>query len=424
VILTSLAHISRILTGFFLIKIISTELGPDGFGRLGHYMSMIAILTVLSGGGIFNGVIKYVSEFRSKPIKLMRFISSAASYSLFVGLLIFGIGVVFSKYISIILFGTEDFSWTIILLSIVQLLLGFSMLVNGIANGLKATYVFVSIQIFGNVLSIPAVYILTSLYGLKGAAVGLAFSLASFTLPAYYYYKTSHLKKLVKISFVTNRHFYNLFGYSAMALMSAITFPIVEILIRQMIVYHLDYTSAGIWQAGIKLSSAYVGFFTMFLALYFVPIISEQENKKIISHQIFLYIFVLSLVFIMGASVFYIFREHVVFILFSEKFNILNQIIYYQLIGDYFKIVAYVIGYVAVAKAATKLYIFAEIFQSVLFFVLSRILFSMNQDIVSIMQAYVCTYFLYFVVCLISLYIYLMKKNTRPIGAVDGEILC
>ena len=48
---------SKLIAGLAIVKIIAITLGADGLGRLGQFMSLISMVTILAGGGIASGVI-------------------------------------------------------------------------------------------------------------------------------------------------------------------------------------------------------------------------------------------------------------------------------------------------------------------------------------------------------------------------------
>ena len=80
--LTVASQTSKIAVGFILIKLIAVYLGAGGMGLLGNFMSLVAMLSLMAGGGISNGVIKYVAEYKKQPRRLAEFIGSAKLYSL------------------------------------------------------------------------------------------------------------------------------------------------------------------------------------------------------------------------------------------------------------------------------------------------------------------------------------------------------
>lgn len=195
-----------------------------------------------------------------------------------------------------------------------------------------------------------------------------------------------------------------------MLVFSTISFPLVEILIRQMLIRQVGFHDAGIWQASIRLSAAYLGFFTVFLGFYFMPRVSQQADKRVLSTLVLRYLIFVQAAFLLGALTLYLGRGFFISLLFSEDFSTLNNLIVYQLVGDFFKISSYVFGFVAVAKAATKLYIASEIIQGGVFLGLASLMSFTAHGVESVMQAYMLTYMLYFFVSAGSVIFYLRRK--------------
>lgn len=414
--LTSTAHLSKIVVGFLLLKLIAFYLGTEGLGTLGHFMSAVTIVTLLAGGGIVNGVIKYVAEYRFQPRKMLNFVSIATAYSFYFAVVVLLFGVVFSKLISEFLFGSGDFYWVVIFLAVAQLGFAFSNMVTGVCNGLRDTGTFAKIQMIGNLAALPVAWGLVANYTLAGAAIAIVSVFLMCVFPAWYFYRDSAFYRRVSFLKISRAGFKKLSSFSLMLLTSALTFPVVEIIVREFLIRNSGYAEAGIWQGSIKLSSAYLGFFGVFLAYYFMPLISAENEKSIISRHVFKFTLLVMGAYFIGALTLYTGRAFFIPLLLSEDFSKLEGLILYQLIGDFFKISAYVFGFVAVAKAATKLYIVAELVQGLLF--LSFVFLSFNQSgVESVMVGYMLTYICYFLLALVFFVIWIHKKTLLSWGA-------
>lgn len=411
--LTSLAHGAKILAGFALLKIMAVYLGPDGIGQLGHMMSVVSILTVLSGGGIINGVVKYTSEYRNRPVVLFRFVSASASYATCFALVVMLLGIIFSVPIARLVFNNGDMYPIICTLAVMQLFFAFANIVFGVSNGLMDTKIFAFSQLFGSLMSIPLFWIVIYYFSVSGAALSMVFASSLCAIPAFFYFKKSNFWNRINLSLSLSNGFSKLFSYTVMLLFSTVCFPIVEIFIRQILITQVGFHDAGIWQASIRLSAAYLGFFTVFLGFYFMPKASLQSERSKLAVLVLKCLIFVQAAFLLGALVLYLGRGFFVTLLFSEDFSPLKELIAYQLVGDFFKISSYVFGFIAVAKAATKLYIAAEIIQGGVFFGIATLLSSRAPGVESVMQAYMLTYILYFVVSATSAVVYFRRRNGR-----------
>ncbi|MDG6777368.1 O-antigen translocase [Thiomicrorhabdus sp. zzn3] len=408
--LIGMAQFSKIALGLFLIKIVAYFLGPEGLGRLGHLISLVAFLTIISGGGIQNAIVKYVSEYRAKPIFLVSFINASAGYSLIVSLFFLFVFSVFSKEIAQFLFSDPSLYWTIVAVSFFQILMAFNKLVASVANGFKNTKVYAVSQVSGNLLAIPLIWWLVYAYGFVGGIFAVFISYLTMFLPSLYFYKKSFLWKIRKSRRKFFKKYDRLYGFSLMALVSAVTFPLVEIYIRQMIIGYSGYEEAGIWQAAIKISSVYVGFFGLFLAYYFVPSISPEENIQKIKSMVWKYLIVVGGLFSLGAAIFYLGRGYFIPLLLSDEFLSLSDVIQLQLIGDFFKILAFVIGFVFVAKAIVWIYIAMEVLQGVLLVLFTSFLYGADPQIQSVFEGYILTN-VSFLIVLASIYYWYLKSS-------------
>ncbi|WP_077521788.1 O-antigen translocase [Metapseudomonas resinovorans] len=397
--LTSSAHLSKLLVGFILLKFIALYLGAEGLGTLGHFMSAVTIVTLLAGGGVVNGIIKYVSEYRTQSRRLLGFISAATTYSCSFAVIVLVGGVAFSKPISGFLFGSAGFYWVVMLLAVAQLGFAFTNMVTGVCNGLRDTKTYAKIQMIGNLAALPVAWILVANYGVAGAAIAIVSVFFIGVFPAWYFFRVSPFFGRISFAAINGDDFKKLSSFTLMLATSALAFPIVEIIVREFLIRQSGYAEAGIWQGAIKLSSAYLGFFGVFLAYYFMPLISAEKDKQVIRHHVMRFMLLIMGLFFIGAVTLYGGRSFIVPLLLSKEFIPLESLIIYQLIGDFFKISAYVIGFVGVAKAATKVYVGAEILQSILFLGLAVLLGSSLGGAKGVFIGYMLAYAFYFIVC-------------------------
>lgn len=420
-VLTSCAHLSRIVMGLVLIKIIAFYLGAEGMGQIGQFMSMATMVYMVAGGGVTNAVIKYVAEYASSPKQLLRFLSTATTYSVVFSCALLCVGVIFSKVIAIAVFKNSGMYWIIIALAFAQLLFAFVNLVVGVSNGLMQTEVYSKIQIIGSALALPIIWVLIVQFGLAGAALSVLVVYAITCVPAFYFYVNSRFVGKVKLRKLKMFEFKRISAFTVMMLTSALTFPVVEMMIRHVLIESSGYAAAGIWQGAVKLSSAYLGFFTVFLAYYFMPTISRLDNKREIGRITIKFLISMMLLFSIGASVFYVGRNFLIPLILADSFDALGDVIVYQLLGDLFRVSSYVIGFIAVAKAATKIYIAAELLQNGLFLLFAMLMLHLYGDIRAVMISYAVTYIIYFIVSAIFFGFYL---KAAPLHRKENASSC
>lgn len=410
--LTTMAHLMKIGLGFIFLKLSAVYLGVQEVGLLGQFASLVALLFLVAGGGIGNGVIKYVAELRFNPRSLLTFILAAKTYAIMFGVSIFIFCTVFSLQISNYVFGDSSFYWVIIFLGFSQIGFAFSSLVIGVANGLADTKTYALIQIFGYSLALPIVWLLIKYFGVLGAALALVMMFLSNSLPSYYFYKNSKFNnKVVGIKIVRD-DFKKLSIFSFMALAGAISFPLVELIVRSALISNIGHEAAGLWQASIKISSAYMGFFIVFLSVYFMPLVSAQKNKNDISKLVVRYMTIIALIFLVGAVTFYLMRDYLILLLLSEEFSGLASVVHYQLMGDFFRVLSFVIGFVVIGKAALKIYLVGELAQGITFCWLSLYFLDMNHGLKGVLFAHFLMNIIYFGCSCIAFIFYVRRGRS------------
>ena len=384
-----------------ILKMIAVTLGPVGMGVLGNFMSLTTMISVFSGGGIATGITKYVAEYKSRPKRLIEFIGSAFAFgSLFSAIFLFGT-LVFSKQISLALFGSDEFYWLILTIGIAQIVCFFGTAVVSVANGLNRQDIFAIVTIVGYTIAIPIAFVLISTNGISGAAIALLVVASAAGVPAIYFAMRSPITRLIRIElnkYDTNR----LMRYSLMALVSALVFPLVEISIRTLIIELLGHGDAGLWQAMTRLSGAYLGLFTLYLSTTYMPLLSALNERALVSRTVLGNLLRVGIVFSVFSLLVYFLKEDIVIALYSPEFIGVSGIVLWYLIGDLFRICSYVIGFLGVAKAALKLYVFCELFQAISLVGLSYFTLRGGGKLIDVAQAYALAYFLYFIMMLFA----------------------
>lgn len=405
---TAIAHFSKLLVALLTIKLIAVSVGPEGLGFLGNYMSLISIATALAGGGVITGVVKYVSEFPRGSERQKAFIGNALVYSVIFSVLVVLIGCLLIEPISYYIFGSVEYSGYLVLFLFIQFVAALVNLAYGVLNGLQRNVGYAFVVVVGNISSLALAYYSITYYDMAGAVTALALPLVLPLLPIIFIFSK------YKISFDFSFMYFlsdckRLSRFTLMLIVSAVCFPVVEIFVRSNIAESVGADAVGIWQAMIRLSGAYLSFFSVFLSFYLVPKISGENNKIQILRSVCLTMFFLSICF--GGMLFFVLliKDQLVIFVFSENFLDVAKYLAMQMIGDYFRIMGWVIGFVVVAKAATKLYVASELFQGLIFMVMTYVLFLFSKEVSSVIFAYLITCISYFVMCVIGFFIFMRK---------------
>ncbi len=402
--------LSRLLAGLVVVKIIAVYVGADGLGRLGQFMSLVTIVTTLAGGGISTGIVKYVAEHRADRAALSGYLGAASWITLVASLALGVLLLILAPYLSEVLLGSVDHAGVIRMLAFVQALIAASNLLMGLVNGHQRVKAFAAINIASVVLGAAGMALACARYGITGAMVGLMWMASCqllFLLPWYRLGLGFEWRRLrPQWDAARVRRFT---AFSVMLLATASTMQLTQIVIRQIIEAAGGWQEVGYWQAVVKVSDAYLQFVTVVLGSYYLPRLAEKpgpaETHALVTAA---YKLALPVLVLLTGGVFAL-RHVLIPVIFSDEFRPAAAYFPGQLVGDFFKVAAYIVAYVAVARASTRVYVGAEVFQALLL-VVSSYLMVQQFGALGATYAYAMTYMIYFVVCYLVYRTYLSQS--------------
>lgn len=397
----------RISSGFVANKIIAVFTGPSGVAIIGQFTNFVAIVFTVSNGAINNGIVKYTAEYddtdesNETNNKLKKLFSTGLAISIFCSFF-FGIVLfLLSKSLSILILKTKLYENAIKILGITIIFYSLNSFLISILNGKKLIKQYTLVNTIGSIVGLIFTTILVYKYKIDGAlySIVLSQSVVFFTTLFItsknnwfsYSYFTYRFDKIIAKKLLL---------FSLMALVSVFTAPVVQILLRDMIINKINLNAAGYWQGMMRISDGYLLIITTALSTYYLPKLSSlKENKEIRKEIILGYKTMLPAVLI-GCIIIYFSRTYIINLLYTSKFIEMENLFFYQLIGDFFKIASWILAYLMLAKAMTKLFILTEILFSILYLILGYVCTELF-GIIGITIAFTLNYFIYFIFMLI-----------------------
>lgn len=401
----------KMLIGVVSIKIISFYLGTEGLGRLGQFMSIMTIITLLAGGAISTGVIRNISACKDDLESVSLYLKASFVIWWRVSLVVFFIMVWQANYLSALVFGSDEYYYIFVALAFAQAGIGLYNIFINVINAHQDVIQFGIISSLTAIFGALGLWLLIFNFGIKGAMFGLLIApLIGFFLALFGVQYKKYLPKGWLSATPQLKQYKSLFSFSIMAIVSACTMPVVQIIVRDWLAMDLGWHSVGIWQGMVKLSDVYLQFITIVLANYYLPRLAEKNNFKQMGSEMILAIKIAIAVLIPLTFLIWLLREMIVLLLFGDGFLEMKDLFFPQLIGDIFKILSYIIGYIGVAKGLTLLYVAAELLQSALILFFTSI-FIKSMGVEGAVYANALTYFVYFIVCISVYLIYCSKMN-------------
>jgi O-antigen/teichoic acid export membrane protein len=409
--LNAVATVIRMLTGFVSVKVVAAVIGPVGVALLGQLNNFAQIMLSISNGGINAGITKYTSEYAD----------TEKDYILFLGTG-FWLTVVLSIVTSLVLIGGAGyFSETILhdiqyksvfdVFGVTILLYALNALLTAVINGFKEYKKYVIANIVGSLVGMVFAVILSIRFGIYGALISTVtfqsivfFITLGIVAKSYWFKWRSFLLKFNKAVVVKLSH------YSLMAIVSAVTVPAGQIIVRNFITSDRSITDAGLWEGINRISSMYLMVITASLGVYFLPKLSELKLKKDIRNEIFSVYKMIIPFLLVTTFIIYIFRVFIIHVLFTSAFTGMQNLFAFQLVGDILKIMGWVLGYLLLAKAMTKTYIIMEIVNFLLLIGISYFLVKIYGTVGATI-AFAIVYLIYFIVLCFVFQKFLAQKK-------------
>lgn len=410
---TSLSTIIKLITGYISVKIVASIIGPSGIALIGQLQNFTSIFTTLGAGGINNGVVKYVSEFKEEESELKKILSNGMRITFFLSLFFGIIIAIFCYPLSKWIFLDSKYYYVFIFLGIGLLLLSLNNYFLSILNGFQEFRKFVIVNILTSIIGLIFTIFLVLEFQLEGALIAnvtyqsFVLFVTIFFVKKYFWFNKDYLwskwnKPIIK----------KYLSYSLMALVSAATVPVSQLIIRGHIIHEFSIDAAGYWEGMNRISGLYMVFFTTTFGVYYLPKLSEIKDNFSLRQEIIKTYKIIAPLILLSLIIVYFLKDIVIGILFTKDFYAMKYLFFWQLSGDFFKIMSWILAFIMVAKSMTRIYIISEIVFSVLLVVLSYYFINLN-GIKGATQAYCLNYFIYFIVMLIIFSGLLFSKKNK-----------
>ena len=407
---------------FWITRLISAYFGELGFHLVGQIRSLIQILTSVTSLGVFNGIVKYVAEYKEKESELNNLFSTTfvficvGAFSSFL-VLFFG-----SNFFSNYLFQTYEYSGVIKVVALIAPFIALQRVLNGLVNGLSKYKKFVKIDLIG--------YLVISAFTLYFAYYsnmdGLLYTIALTPLVQFMVIVAVFRKEIRSYVLAVKPSFKipmakPLLAFSLMSFFSTVVLNFIEIEIRGEIVDAFNQEQSGVWVSMTSLSKQYMSFSIMLFTMYVLPKFSVINSKAGFLSELKTIYKTLLPIFGAGMILVYLFRDFIMELVFpgNDK-EALEPLFKWQLIGDFIRLMSMVLAYNFIAKKLVRTFIFTELLSLGLFYAFA-VLFIDQFGVEGVVMGHLARYIIYFFVVLFLVYRYYNHKKEDETQDVQSE---
>lgn len=391
----------RISSGFLIGKFISIVTGPSGVAIVGAFTNFISIVSTLGNGAINNGVIKYTAQYQNDLLIQKGLFSTSFKISIFASLFVGLVVLVFSKTFSLFIFNNYDNVNSIRVFSITLFFFSMNTLIVSVLNGQGEIKKLTIVNAISSFSSLILTIILVFYFNIKGALYSLVVSQVFVFLFSVIYLRKNILFSLdiIRLKFDI-KILKNLSHFSLMSIVTALTVPVSQIILRNMISDNFGINFAGYWQGMMKISDGYLLVITTSLSTYYLPKLSSLETTSDLRREIFSGYKIILPIVLLGCIIIYYLKYFIINLLYTSDFLNMDSLFFWQLSGDFFKISSWILSYLMLAKARTKLYVSTEIIFSFTYVVFGYY-FTQIFGFKGISMSFALNYFLYLILMIV-----------------------
>lgn len=398
----------RLIVSLFIQRLLAEIVGEGGIYKIGQLRSLTQMLTSVTSLGVFNGIVKYVAEYKEDKNQLQKLFSTTLVFTIIGSFISGSVLFIFSKSISIYLFTSDYYSYLIKIVAVLVPLISIQRIFNGVINGLSNYKRFAAIELISYLLSSCLLVLLLYQQNIDGALLAIALA-PTIQVGVMLFLIFKILREYVqfkKLSFKTP-FAKSLLAFTLMSFISSVLINFIEIDIRTTLATTLTEEDAGTWTAMTFISKNYMVFSGALFTLYVIPKFAGIYTRYDFKKELFTIYKTLLPLFGIGMILIFLFRDLVIKIIYPG-FDGLEQLFKWQLMGDFIRLAALVLAHQFLAKKMVLNFIFTEILSLGLFYFFANIL--LNQyGVEGIVMAHFFRYIIYFLIVLFLVFRYFKK---------------
>ena len=400
---TAMSTVVKMLTGLISVKVVASIIGPSGVALVGQLNNFATIAMSLASGGINNGITKYVAEYKEDKERIKDCLSTALQITAVCSLLVGTFLILFNSYLSKVILLSPDYNYVFIIFGFTLLLYALNLMLISILNGFKEFKRYVRINIANSVIGLIFTLSFVSVLRLPGALISavtyqsIMFFITLWMMRKLPWFTWGNFKR--KINGTLSRKYMH---YTLMALTTAATVPVSQMLLRGYVISEISPVEAGWWEGMNRISHMYLMVITSSFSVYYLPRLSELKDSVEIKREIVKAYKVIVPMLLVAFTLVYLLRTVMIRILFTPEFLPMENLFFWQLTGDFFKICSWLLSFLLVAKSMTKAFVSTEVLFSLNFVILGFLFMRMN-GVVGINQAYLVNYVVY-LICMVFIF--------------------
>ena len=396
-VLNGIAQFVKAISSLIIYKVIVVVLGSPALLIVGNLKSVFTILQQISGAGVYEGAVKYLSgEFKERQTFILQACLSLMLVGFFISTAIYFF--LYDQILDLLQLSENDRDLTPWLTGGVVLSLlcfVFHTLMQSFFHGLKSYKIIVQSTLISALLtlgvSIALIYYANNIGLILSVFVPSAILLLTY---CFHIHNSWHFGRVLFDKPFRLFVFKPVLSFTVMSAVAAVVFPTVLITIRTLLVKHSGVELASYWEGYSRLSLFMSGLAISSISLYYLPKLVEANTGQEMLKVIFWGVKFLFAVAFPAILLIFLFGSDVISLLYTTKFLEAIFLLKWELLGTLLKLLSFTVSFIMVAKKLTKVFVLSELISGLVFFGLSVLLVEIY-GVVGASIAFAGTYFLY-----------------------------
>ena len=395
--LNGIAQLVKAMSSLVVNKMIVVFLGSSALLFVGNLKSVFTILQQISGAGIYEGAVKYLTgEFKDRQAFILQACLSLMLIGFFISTVLYV--VLFDQILDLLQLGKNEsdlIPWLTGGIVLGLLCFVFHTLMQSFFHGLKSYKIIVQSTLISAVLtlgiSVALIYYVNKLGLVLSVFVPSVILLLTY---CFHFHKSWHFGQVLFSKPFRLFIFKPVLSFTVMSAVAAIVFPSVLIAIRSLLVAHTGIELASYWEGYSRLSLFMSSLAISSISLYYLPkLVEANTGQEMLRVVLWGVKFLIALAFPAMLLIFW-FGNDIISLIYTSSFLETIFLLKWELTGTFLKLLSFTVSFIMIAKKLTTVFVLSELISGFLFLGLSTLFIDLY-GVVGASIAFAGTYFLY-----------------------------
>ena len=396
-VLNGIAQLVKAMSSLVVNKMIVVFLGSSALLFVGNLKSVFTILQQISGAGIYEGAVKYLTgEFKDRQAFILQACLSLMLIGFFISTVFYV--VLFDQILDLLQLDKNEsdlIPWLTGGIVLGLLCFVFYTLMQSFFHGLKSYKIIVQSTLISAVLtlgiSVALIYYVNKLGLVLSVFVPSVILLLTY---CFHFHKSWHFGQVLFSKPFRLFIFKPVLSFTVMSAVAAIVFPSVLIAIRSLLVAHTGIELASYWEGYSRLSLFISSLAISSISLYYLPkLVEANTGQEMLRVVLWGVKFLIALAFPAMLLIFW-FGNDIISLIYTSSFLETIFLLKWELTGTFLKLLSFTVSFIMIAKKLTTVFVLSELISGFLFLGLSTLFIDLY-GVVGASIAFAGTYFLY-----------------------------